>query len=244
MGQFLFFILVCVISCVPISHAVGSDIFLWQSSNVQFLRGHDFELGEEQRSIVTLEHAHSHVYGDTFAFLDVIKPDGEDRDYYLEISPRLSLSKMSGVSISNQIIKDILISTTFEKAKDQGPQYLYGVAVDLNVPNFKFFKVNAYIHDSTELTGDTWQVTLAWNKSFNLGDLKFLAEGFADFQGGEGGRHSNQLVVPRLLWDMSDVLGYSENTFMVGLEYSYWHNKFGLKGVTESVPQLQAKWSF
>ncbi len=235
-----FFIASILIS--PLAQA--SDIFQYSASNIQILRGHNYELGEKQRTIITLEHAHGHKYGDTFGFFDLIKADGQDHTYYGELSPRLSLSKMTGYDFSYGIIKDLLISTTFEKAKDQGPQYLYGGAIDLNLPGFKFFKANAYIHDSTELDGETWQVTLSWNRPFEIGGVKLLAEGFADFQGDEGGRSPNQLIVPRLLVDIGDLAGYEQGKLMAGVEYSYWNNKFGIQGSDESVPQAQLKWNF
>ncbi len=226
------------------SEAKAGNFIQFQKNNVQVLRGHSFELGEKQRTIVTLEHYHAHQYGDTLFWIDLIKPDGQDHTYYTEIAPRLSLGKVTGRDLSIGPIKDFLISTVYEKAKDQGPQYLYGVAADLDISGFKFFKVNAYIHDSTELDGQTWQVTIAWNRPFEINGTRFLTEGFADFEGGEADRHSNQLIVPRLLWDASDVIGAAPGTVMAGLEYQYWHNKFGIKGVTESVPQAQIKWSF
>lgn len=229
---------------LPLSAAQAEDFFKWNTNNIQLLRGHDYELGEQQRSIITLEHAHGHAYGDTYTWIDLIKPDGQDYTYYGELSPRLSLSKITGRDLSVGIIKDVLISTTFEKAKDQGPQYLYGGAIDLDLPGFKFFKTNAYVHDSTELDGQTWQVTLAWNRPFEVGGVKFLAEGFADFQGSEGDRVSNQLIVPRFLVDVGDLAGLDAGKLMAGVEYQYWHNKFGLDGVTESVPQAQVKWTF
>lgn len=231
------------VMALPLS-VQASGFLQWHTSNVQLLRGYDYELGERQRTIVTLEHAHGHRYGDSYVWVDVIKPDGGDHTYYGEISPRLSLSKMTGRDLSFGIVKDVLVSTTFEKAKDQGPQYLYGGAIDLNIAGFKFFKTNAYVHDSTELDGKTWQVTVAWNRPFEVGGVKMLAEGFADFQGDEGGRRPNQLAVPRFLVDVGDLAGYESGKVMAGVEYQYWHNKFGVDGVTESVAQAQIKWTF
>jgi len=222
----------------------AEDFFQWSTSNIQLLRGHSFEVGEKRRTIVTLEHAHGHKFGDTYAWVDIIKPDGVDDSYYGEFSPRLSLSKMTGYDFSYGLIKDVLISTTFEKAKGQGPQYLYGGAIDFNLPGFKFFKTNAYVHDSTELDGKTWQVTIAWNRPFKIGNTNFLLEGFSDLQGSEGGRRPNQLIVPRLLMDIGEIVGLKSGELMAGVEYQYWHNKFGIDGVNESVPQAQLKWSF
>ena len=208
------------------------------------MRGWDYELGERQRTTLTLEHAHANRWGDLFAWIDGVKPDGEDFSYYGEISPRLSFLKMKGTERRTGLVKDVLLSTTFEKTKDQGPQYLYGLGLDLNLGSFRFFKLNAYIHDSTELDGETWQITAAWNRSFTVAGVELLCEGFADFQGSEGASSANQLIAPRLLFDFSRKLGQKNNSFLIGVEHQYWHNKFGRKGVTESVPQLQLKWNY
>lgn len=238
------FVYSVLLALFPLLGYAEGGTFSWSKSNAQLLRAYDYEVGERQRTIVTLEHAHGHQYGDTLAWVDVIKPDGRDHSYYGEISPRLSLSKITGRDLSRSVIKDILISTTFEKAKGQGPQYLYGVAVDFKLPGFTFFKSNFYVHDSTELSGQTWQITLAWNRPFKIGTIRLLAEGFADFQGSEGGREPNELIVPRVLVDISRLIDAQQGKLMAGIEYQYWHNKFGIDGVTESVPQIQIKWTF
>lgn len=228
--------------CLPFP--AQAQIFEWSAHNVQLLRGHDYELGSEERTILTLEHAHGHAYGDTFMFLDWTWPDEGKPDYYGEISPRFSLGKIFDTDLSTGFVKDVLMSTTLEKPKGAGPRYLYGGGVDLNVPGFAFFNANAYIRDDTQLDGNTWQMTLAWNRPFELGGLNLMIEGFADFSGKEDTSHPNQLIVPRLLLDISDLAGQDEGQLWVGMEYSYWHNKFGVDGVTESVPQLQVKWAF
>lgn len=44
--------------------------------------------------------------------------------------------------------------------------------------------------------------------------------------------------------DVGHASGFAENTLWAGIEWQYWHNKFGVDGVTESVPQLQMKYVF
>lgn len=230
-----------MLSCLPVM--AFADVLDWQTTNIQILRGDAYKVGESQRTITTLEHANGWSYGDTYAFVDFIYPDGQKSSYYGEISPRLSFGKIFDASFPG-VIKDVLISTTFEKARGQGPQYLYGIGVDWHAPGFKFLKTNAYVHDSTQLDGETWQVTVQYSRPFQIGDAKFVVEGFADFQGDEGTSNANQLIVPRLLLDAGDLMGFASDKLMVGVEYQYWHNKFGIEGVSESVPQLQVKWIF
>ncbi|MGE0753935.1 MAG: hypothetical protein AB7L92_02100 [Alphaproteobacteria bacterium] len=56
--------------------------------------------------------------------------------------------------------------------------------------------------------------------------------------------HANQLIVPRFLFDVGAWTDISERQLWAGMQWQYWHNKEGRKSVTESVPQLQAKWVF
>ncbi|MEM8499747.1 MAG: DUF5020 family protein [Pseudomonadota bacterium] len=224
--------------------AQADELFKWHTTNLQLLRGSAYELGDSHRWISTFEHAHAHRFGDTYAFIDLLKPDNGTSSYYGEISPRLSLSEITGRGLSSGIVKDVLVSTTFEKAKNGRMQYLYGIAVDLAIPQFKFLKINAYNHDNTALSGDTWQVTVAWNRPFAVGSINLLIEGFADFQGSEGRSAANQLIVPRLLYDVGLASGLQANKLWLGLEYQYWRNKFGVRGITESAPQLQLKYIF
>lgn len=114
--------------------------------------------------------------------------------------------------------------------------------MDLNLPGFKFFKSNFFVRDNPNLSGSTFQVTLGWNIPFTLNGTKILLEGFADIAGSEGTTVAHQLIVPRLLIDLGELSGIQENKLWLGMEWQYWHNKFGVDGVTESVPQLQIKY--
>lgn len=243
MGRFMRgFLCVWSFLCLCPLPAMAGELLQWSAHNVQLLRGYDYKLSaEEQQTIVTLEHASGWSFGDLFAFTDLTYPDGGDSDYYLEISPRLSLGKITGADLSFGPIKDVLISTTLEKGRELKPRYLYGGAVDLDLPGFRFFSANAYVRDDVALDGRTWQVTLAWQRPFTVGGVNFMAEGFSDFSGHEDTSHPNQLIVPRLLVDVGDLSGWKSDTLWAGIEYQYWHNKYGVNGVTESVSQMQVK---
>jgi len=116
--------------------ACADDLLQWHSENVQLLHGSNYELGDVDRTIVTLEHANSWAYGDTFAFVDLTFVD--DNSLYGELSPRLSLSRISGQDLSWGPIKDVLIAGTYEFGDEGYEAYLIGGAVDLNVPGFTF----------------------------------------------------------------------------------------------------------
>lgn len=227
-----------------IIQASEDDLLQWHSTNIQLLRGADYELGSEQRTIVTLEHASGWTFGDLYVFSDYTWPRGADTSYYVEPTLRFSLSKLTGKNFSYGIIKDILISGQIEKPEGQSTRHLGGFAIDLNLPGFKFFKSNYLIRDNPNLTGNTYQVTLGWSRPFKINGVQFLLEGFADIVGSEGSTVAHQLIVPRFLMDIGQLTKTQTNKFWLGFEWQYWHNKFGVKGVTESVPQLQLKYIF
>lgn len=230
---------------LPVKPAYSQEFIEWHSSNIQLLKGHDYKVGLEDRAILTFEHANGWRYGDFFMFADVTRFDEGGTTAYAEFSPRLSLSKMAGHKISFSPVQDILISTTLEKGTNNSRAYLYGAAVNLDIPGFKMFSVNGYVRDNPEISGKGWQSTICWKRPLEIGSASFIAEGFADIAGNEGDTyHANQLLAPRFLLDVGKISGAPEGKFYAGVEWQYWHNKFGIDGTTESVPQLQLKWVF
>ncbi|WP_203291903.1 outer membrane protein OmpK [Maricaulis parjimensis] len=227
---------VMVAAGIMTAPASAQDFIEFHTENVQLLRGFDYELGDRERTIITLEHANRWRYGDLFVFADFTIGDDGQRSAYGEISPRLSLSRMTGQDWSFGLVRDVYLAGNVELGDEGLDRLLYGAAVDLDLPGFTFFKLHAYHRDDPQRPGSTWQVNFAWNRPFQIGDQRFLTEGFADLAGAEGFGTEHQLVVPRLLWQVP-----AWEHVWVGVEYQYWHNKFGVPGVTESVSQLQVK---
>ena len=167
------------------SYAQNKSFIKWHSNNIQVLRGYDYELGHAKRTILTLEHVNIFKYGDFFVFADNIWPDSGDHSYYIEPTLRFSLSKITGRKFTYGIIKDVLLSAQIEKPKDQSIRKLGGIAFDLNLQGFKFFKTHFYIRDNPSLSGTTYQTTFAWNYPFRINNTQIVIEGFADLSGGE-----------------------------------------------------------
>ena len=216
--------------------AAAQGLIEFHTENVQLLRGSTYELGDRARTVITLEHANRWRYGDLFVFADLTLGDDGQRSAYGEISPRLSLSRMTGRDWSFGVVSDVYLVGNFELGDEGLDRQLFGAAVDLDLPGFRFVRVHAYHRDDPQRPGSTWQSTIVWNRPFQLGGQSFLAEGFADLAGGEGAGTDHQLIVPRLLWQVP-----AAEHVWVGVEYQYWHNKFGVSGVDESVAQFQVK---
>lgn len=226
--------------------SAGSASFA--TTNIQYLYGTQYELGDERRSIISIEHANAWRFGDNFLFVDVTNPDRDgdltSTGHYAEIAPRLSFSKLTGEDLSFGIVKDVLLAGNAELPDSPAARkYLYGLGVDLDIPGFRFVQVNGYIRNSTHPGVDTGQqITVAWNRPFKLGGADFSFEGFIDYAWGEDPVESNIVAAPRLLMDVGSVAGFGSGKLQVGVEYQIWRNKFGIDGVDEDCPQAMIKW--
>lgn len=222
----------------------------WSATNVQWLHGNDYELGDRSMSILTVEHANGWKYGDNFFFLDVSNPDASGTGYYAEFSPRLSLGKITGKDMKFGIVKDVLVSATQEMGEDLRAS-LIGVGLALDLPRFAFADFNLYYRKShrdwlAQQTDGGAQITIDWLVPFSIGSQKLAFEGFADYAWGEKGgsapKADNLIAAPRLLIDVGNWFG-APGALQAGVEYQVWRNKYGIKGVDEDVAQVMIKWT-
>lgn len=219
-----------------------AQLLEWQSNNVQLLHGSTFELNDDPvQTTFTFEHANGWKYGDNFFYLDYNLDQSEDIN--AEFSPRLSAGKILGKDLSHGIFQDILLSGTYEKAR-RFEAFLYGVGVDLNIPGFSFFQTNWYIRDNPDANGTGAQTTWVWSRPFQIAGQKMTFDGYFDYADYEEGV-SNFFTQPQLLLDIGHATGLApEGKAFAGIEYRYWHNKFGVDGVTEIAPQGLVKFVF
>ena len=227
----------------PLAQSQGFNAF-----NLQLLRGAGYEFGREKATITTGEWANAWRYGDNFAFVDVTGPGSGNSVTYAEWTPRLSLSGLSGRNFSVGPIQDLFLAASVEFGEDF-TNVLPGVGISLAVPGFNFVQVNGYLRDIHELQGSTMQMTLAWNATFVTGRAHWEFGGFLDWSGAEGRAasglysHTNLLMQPQLMLDIGRFFD-SPDRLYAGIEWQYWHNKFGVRGITESAPQLGVKLKF
>lgn len=224
----------------------ASSAHAWTSSSISLLKGWDYEVGEEERTIATFEMANGWEYGDNFFFFDYTNLSGDREEgstlpnIYGEYAPRLSFGKMTGNDIGFGPVTDVLLAGQLEMGENINRR-LYGLGFDLAVPGMDYFQLNTYVRDDTDLPGDTWQVTLVWGSSFEIGATNWLFKGHLDYAGSEGGIERTINSAPQLLLDVGDFWGASDRLY-AGVEYQYWQNKFGIEGVDETNPQLMVTW--
>lgn len=218
------------------------------------------------RYIVTLQHASAHKYGRNFFFVDFLnsqegEPAGrDDFEVYGEWYTSLSLSSVTGRNLKFGPLKDINLTAGLNAgAKSNGANprvVLYGVTLDFDVPGFIFFNVDFLRYDDhghfAGLDQDlcaSWQVTPAWLSKFNIGPTKWVFTGHVDWikdrcgADGLAGSSDEILAQPELKLDVGDFFG-KPDTVYAGIEYQYWKNKFGFKGLDENNPQLIISWKF
>ncbi len=212
----------------------------WSSTDVQLLHGRGFELGLDERDILTFEHASGWSLGTNFFFFDVTEPFGGGTEIYGEWYSRLSWSKLGIIGEGRGLLQDVSFSASLN-AGNGFRAYLAGVTLHLKVPGFSFLDLDVMAYDDRSDSDVTYILTPAWELPFTLAGLDLRFRGFLDLIGAEGVRERQLLAQPELLVDLGKLWGSAGRLF-AGIEYQYWHNKYGLEGVDESLPQAMFLW--
>jgi nucleoside-specific outer membrane channel protein Tsx len=217
--------------------ALAADLLQWQDNSLTYLNGIDFKVDPPKQQTVTFEHASGWSFGDLFIFVDGIKYNteatngaGDGHTFYGEISPRLSLGKISGADLSFGPIKDVLLAATYEFGEDDVDSYLLGPAVDLNIPGFDYFQLNTYLRttDGRRDGDNVWQITPVWSYTIPVGDSDLVIDGFMDWVvDNDDSYHANLHFNPQIKYDLAKAMGWGKR-FYVGVEYDYWSDKYGI----------------
>jgi nucleoside-specific outer membrane channel protein Tsx len=216
---------------------LAADLLQWQDNSLTYLNGIDFKVDPPKQQTVTFEHASGWSFGDLFIFVDGIKYNteatngaGDGHTFYGEISPRLSLGKISGADLSFGPVKDVLLAATYEFGEDDVDSYLLGPAVDLDIPGFDYFQLNTYLRttDGRRDGDNVWQITPVWSYTIPVGDSDLVIDGFMDWVvDNDDSYHANLHFNPQIKYDLAKAMGWGKR-FYVGVEYDYWSDKYGI----------------
>lgn len=225
---------------------------LWSDNSFSYLYGTEFEVNPPIQQTVTFEHASNWAIGDLFTFVDYTEYNGQqdanngDAGTYGEFSPRLSFSKMMGNSPRDGFVSDMLFAGTYEFGEGDVETLLLGLGLDFNVPGFDFFQFNIYQRmPANDRDGDTVQLTPVWALTIPVGQSAILFDGFIDWNITSDGQYESNLHVnPQLKYDIGRLFGWRGKMLYAGAEYSYWQNKYGFKGIDESVTSALVKMHF
>ncbi|WP_371379062.1 outer membrane protein OmpK [Thalassotalea aquiviva] len=242
-----------VVAAASLASLNANAEMFWSDNSISYLDnlGHYEVAANDNISVVTVEHASGHNWGDLFFFADRLdfKADTKNiaaKETYSEFSPRLSLSYATGKKLEYGIISDLFLATTWEHStyvsaafNNSFDNYLVGVGADLKLPGFAYANINVYQANNEKMDNDQ-QLTFVWGYPFSIGSADFMLDGYIDWSSAEAHAadfHFN----PQLRMDVGKYFGVPKK-FEAGVEYSYWHNKFGIPGLdNESVVSWMVK---
>jgi len=219
----------------------------WADNSVTVLHSADYldpfapaNDNKDEATVLTIEHASGHDWGDVFFFMDRISGKGDRENLsetYSELSPRFSLSNMTGMDLKAGPITDVLLATTYEMNSfvesgafvESGEQdnFLYGVGLNWDLPGFAFFQTNVFYADN-EYSKDDVQLTVVYGVPFAVAGVDMMFDGYIDWSSAEADHASDFHFNPQLRADVGKFVGITKSKLEVGIEYSYWSNKFGV----------------
>lgn len=226
---------------------------VWQDFSLTGLYGENYEVDTEDRTTITAEYAAGFTKGDMFFFVDQQWDGNDDDSTYLEFAPRLSLGAVTGQDLSFGIVKDVLVSTTWEHNAGHGNNkefnnFLYGLGFALDIPYTSYANINFYKVDndskSLPFTKDDYQMTITYAVPFKIGGEEFLADAFLDWSTAEKGAQASELNwTSQYKWNVGKHIA-PETKLYLGVEHSVWNNKFGIKGADQNDVSLLVKYHF
>jgi len=247
---------------------------IWGNTEVQLQAGGEFEStgapGQSTGTVTTFQHAGGWEYGDNFFFIDHSQYSGKNglndsAEFYGEWYSNFSLGALTGKDLSFGPVKDIGLVAGFNYAPEVDSSWvLPGVRLALDLPGFAFaqFDITAFIHASgaDEQSGgfgvvdeDTsFMVDFSWALPFKLGSTNWSFEGHAEYIDGRTQVNtfgtteleSWILIQPQVRLDVGELIGAPSNRLFAGIEYQYWKNKLGAKGIDDNTVQFLAVWRF
>lgn len=227
---------------ILLAGAVNAET-LWSDNSISYLKNtSDFEvLKNDNINVITFEHASGHNWGDVFFFADrtTASKDANNarhEETYGEVSARLSLSYLTDSKLSMGPISDLYIAGTYEH--DTGNKdgigfgfnnYLVGVGASWDVQGFNYLSSNVYLAENDDTDND-YQLTVAWGYPVSFGKHDILIDGYLDWSSAADDHKADFHFNPQVRLDVGKYFGKAK-FFEVGIEYSYWHNKFGISGL-------------
>jgi hypothetical protein len=138
-----------------------------------------------------------------------------------------------------------------------GPQLMIDVPGFLNITAMVFDESNAPNGISSRYHYKTHGAIEAdWG--IPIGSLPLSFNGYALYIGSKGANEFGGDTAPEthvdatLMWDVGQTMGSAKHTFLLGVEYEYWRNKFGNPtvsagagyGATAHTPMVRGEYHF
>jgi nucleoside-specific outer membrane channel protein Tsx len=228
-----------IFSSLALANSVNAET-IWSNNSISYLKNtNDFQVLENDNiNVITFEHASGHNWGDVFFFADRITAsqdanNGRHEETYGEVSARLSLSYLSGNKITMGPISDLYLASTYEHGTGNANgfgfgfnNYLVGVGASWDIAGFNYLSSNVYLANNDDVDND-YQLTVAFGYPVSVGNHDIIIDGYLDWSSAADDHSADFHFNPQVRLDVGKYFGKAK-FLEVGIEYSYWHNKFGL----------------
>jgi len=235
-----------------------------------------------KKAIVSLTHADGYKYGMNFFNVDFLLSDHNDpgngipgnagaQEVYAVYRHTLDIGKVSGSDIKFGPVRGVGVTGGFDlntKNDAYGSKkrmFVLGPTLFVDVPGF--LNISALLLDESNApqaisTRYHYKNHAAVEADFGIGigSLPLSLNGYALWIASKGKNEfggdtaAETHLDAALMWDVGTTFGGPKHTFLVGLEYEYWRNKFGNPtvtgpfdagaGATASTPMIRAEYHF
>ncbi|MCL2912186.1 ion channel protein Tsx [Shewanella corallii] len=235
--------------------AQSEELIQWWDVSVTALYGQNYDLApSHDQTGLTFETAGGWKYGDWFAFQDVTffngNNGGVDDSTYGEITTRFSMGKIFGMQAMGPV-SDLSLALSLEEGKGDVETLLYGLGMDLDVPGFTYLNLNTYRRHALNSNGnitDGWQLSPSFRIDIPVGSSKLIIDGYIDwvFATDDDAFEPHFHFNPQIKYDLGQLLmgDAKADKFLVGIEYDFWENKFGVDGIQQNTFSVIAKYHF
>ena len=231
------------------------------------------------KEIIALTNVTGFKYGTTFVNIDFLQSDHNDpgggiagnagaQEVYGVFRGTFDLGKITGAKLAMGPIRGYAITAGFDiNTKNDGyaskkRMVVFGPTVEMEVPGF--LNLSVLLFDESNAPAAIQRryhyknhATFEADWGIGIGDLPLSFNGYALFITAKGKDEFGAQTAPEshidadLMLDAGSLAGLSKKTWLVGVEYEYWHNKFGNnakgpagEGATASTPMVRVEYHF
>ncbi len=231
------------------------------------------------KEIIALTNVTGFKYGTTFVNIDFLQSDHNDpgggiagnagaQEVYGVFRGTFDLGKITGAKLAMGPIRGYAITAGFDiNTKNDGyaskkRMVVFGPTVEMEVPGF--LNLSVLLFDESNAPAAIQRryhyknhATFEADWGIGIGSLPLSFNGYAQFITAKGKDEFGAQTAPEshidadLMLDAGSLAGLSKKTWLVGVEYEYWHNKFGNnakgpagEGATASTPMVRVEYHF
>ena len=235
-----------------------------------------------KKAILALTNVSGYKYGSTFVNIDFLQSDSKDpgggiaghagaQEVYGVFRNTFDIAKVTGMKLAVGPVRGfgltagIDVNTKNDGYASKKRMFVVGPTVMFEVPGF--LNVSALLFDESNAPAAIvsryhYKNHAAFEADWGIGimDLPLTFNGYALFIAAKGKDEFGAQTAPEthidadLMLDAGSLAGLSKKTWLIGVEYEYWRNKFGNRtatgpflagnGATASTPMVRLEYHF